>query len=213
MSRSAAILESEWRKDAARFSASHETAIFQNILARHSDPSRRYHGLSHLTALFHLLATHAPQVQPGSAARLAVWWHDAVYDATRSDNEERSAELARENLSHLSAGAALVEDVVRLIHATKNHWNGPSTGEGDFFLDADIAILGAPPNIYDQYTIDVRQEYAWAPDPAYRAGRSAFLTAAIARERLFRTDAFESTYAAQARENMKRELASLSGAP
>jgi predicted metal-dependent HD superfamily phosphohydrolase len=155
-----------------------------------------------LTALFHLLTTHAPQVQPGSAARLAVWWHDAVYDAIYSDNEERSAELAHENLSRLNADATLAEDVIRRIHVTKNHWNGPPAGEGDYFLDADTVVLGARPNIYNQYMIDVRQEYAWAPYPAVRAGCSVFLIGALARSRLFRTDVFEAAYAAQAHENM-----------
>lgn len=196
--------------DAARFPTSSEIGIFQDIIARHSEPSRHYHGLSHLTALFDLLTTHAPQVQPGSAPRLAVWWHDAVYDATRSDNEERSAELARENLARLNADVALIEDVVGLIHTTRNHWNGPPAGNGDYFLDADIAILGAPPNIYAQYTIDVRHEYTWVPEPAFRAGRSGFLAGALARPRLFRTDAFEAAYAAQARANMQQELASIS---
>lgn len=210
MSGSLAILESEWRKDAARFSSSGADEIFKNLVNRHSEPQRRYHGLGHLTALLDLLTRHAPHIPPGVASRLAIWWHDAVYDPTKHDNEEQSAVLAREHLAGLGASAELIDETCRLILMTKNHWDGPSAGDSDHFLDADIAILGARPAIYDEYATGVRQEYSWAPEPAYRAGRSAFLAKALARPRLFRTEAFESAYAAPARANMRRELAALS---
>lgn len=211
MSGSLQQLESEWRKDAARFSASEAPEIFNNLIARHGEPQRHYHGASHLTALFDLLTKHAPNVGSGSPNRLAVWWHDAIYNPTAKDNEEQSAVLARDHLEKLGAPSDLIEDVAAIIIATKNHWVGPSLGEHDLFLDADIAILGAPPAIYDGYTTAVRKEYAWASDEAFSAGRSAFLTNALTWPRLFRTDTFEAAYALQARANMKRELASLTG--
>ncbi|MFT3725323.1 MAG: hypothetical protein QM773_17270 [Hyphomonadaceae bacterium] len=211
MSGTIAHLESEWLKDAARFSASDASQIFENLFARHSEPQRHYHGLSHLTALLDLVTRHAPQIKPGSPNRLAIWWHDAIYDPTAKDNEEQSAVLARDHLAKLGAPPDLIDDVATIILATKNHWVGSSLGEHDIFLDADIAILGAPPAIYDSYTAAVRKEYAWAPADAFRAGRSAFLTNALTRPRLFRTDTFETAYANQARANMRRELTSLTG--
>jgi predicted metal-dependent HD superfamily phosphohydrolase len=207
----ASILESEWRKDAAHLSASEAAPIFHDLIARHSEPQRRYHGLSHLTALLDLMQQHAPHIAPGSASRLAIWWHDAIYDPQARDNEERSSDLAGEHLIRLGAPTELIEQTCTIILITKNHWDGPSVGDGDYFLDADIAILGAPPAVYDAYAANVRQEYAFAPDDAFRAGRSAFLKSASARPRLFRTDVFEATYASQARANMQRELTTLTG--
>lgn len=212
MSGSGSILESEWRLDVARFSSLEADEIFGAIVACHSEPQRRYHGLSHLSALLGLLAQHAGHLSPGSPPRLALWWHDAIYDPTAKDNEEKSAILARDDLARLGAPATLTSEVETIILATKNHWAGGSTGDGDYFLDADIAILGAPPSIYDAYTAGVRQEYSWAPDDAFRAGRSAFLSKALTWPRLFRTDIFETIYASQARANMQRELTSLGGA-
>lgn len=212
MSASLHRLESEWLKDTARFPASVTTPIFHDLMARHAEPHRRYHGPEHLVAIFDLLAHHAPHIEPRSTTRLAVWWHDAIYDPTRKDNEDASAGLAATHLLQFPLHTALLEQVCDLIDATKNHWSGGSAGDGDYFLDADIAILGAPPAIYDTYAAGVRQEYAWAPDPAYRTGRSAFLNSALARPRLFRTDVFEDTYAKQARVNMRRELHALDGA-
>lgn len=212
MSGSLVTLESEWRKDAARFSAVQANKIFDELVARHSESQRSYHGLSHLTALLDLMNKHAAHIAPGSAPRLAIWWHDAIYDPTKHDNEEQSALLARTDLTRLNALPDVIEQVTGIILITKNHWAGPSAGEGDYFLDADIAILGAPSSVYDRYTSGVRQEYAWAPDPAFRAGRTAFLTNALTWPRLFRTDVFENAYAGQARENMRRELAALNAA-
>jgi len=207
-------LAMEWRADMTALHAPPEAAeiAFEDIVARHSEPHRRYHGLSHLTALFDLLERHAPDIAPGSAARLAVWWHDAIYDPKASDNEERSAHLARTTLQDLRTREALVDETAELILKTKRHWDsGRASAAGDAFLDADIAILGASPAVYDAYAAGVRREYGWASDELYRHGRSAFLQSALARERYFRTDGFEIAYGAQARENMANELKRLAG--
>lgn len=211
MNKSHAQLVVEFRRDLTRFSSPESFDVYKDLFARHSEPQRRYHGLSHLTALLDLLAMHASHLAAGSAPRLALWWHDAIYDPTAKDNEEQSADLARNHLALLSAPTDLIDEVAAIILMTKNHWEGGSAGDGDYFLDADIAILGAPPAIYDAYTTGVRQEYAWAPEPAFRVGRAAFLTKALTWPRLFRTDVFEAGYATQARANMQRELADISG--
>jgi len=202
-------LQQRWRIDVASLLApqAEKDAAFAEILARHTEPHRRYHGLPHLAALFALLDAHAPSAPLSS--RLAVWYHDAIYDPRAADNEAQSATLAREHLRGLGADQACIDETVALIEATRDHWSGPSLGAGDYFLDADIAILGAPPHLYDRYAADVRAEYAWAPDELYRAGRVRFLDGARARARIFRTDAFEHAFAAAARDNMRRERATL----
>ena len=67
--------------------------------------SRHYHNLAHIEDCLGALA----RVDNLSAAEReilseAIWWHDVVYDATRSDNEELSARLAdftaREEISN-----------------------------------------------------------------------------------------------------------------
>jgi predicted metal-dependent HD superfamily phosphohydrolase len=212
MADDAFILDDAWVADVAAFGSEDDVvAIGVDILNRHAEPQRHYHGQSHLIALVALMDKHAAHILPSSAPRLAIWWHDAIYNPQARDNEERSANLAREHLSRLGAPPALIEETCRIILMTKNHWTSGSAGDGDYFLDADIAILGAPPATYDAYAAAVRQEYAWAPDPAYIAGRSVFLQGALARRCLFRTDGFEGAYAPTARANMQRELDRLGG--
>lgn len=204
------LLAEEWETDIGDIDGD-SASIWKDVVRRHSESHRRYHGLEHLQALKKLMWSHAHPagVYARTPPHLAIWWHDAVYDPKARDNEQRSADLARQHLTQLRVAPAIIDETCRLILMTRNHWDGPSAGAGDYFLDADIAILGARQDLYDAYAAAVRQEYAWADDAAYRAGRSAFLNSAIARPRLFRTTALETAYAAQARTNMQRELASL----
>jgi predicted metal-dependent HD superfamily phosphohydrolase len=204
----AAALASRFAEDLEPFCRDRAVAerLLADIIARHAEPHRRYHGVAHLAALADLLDRYAAHAAPGSAARLAVWWHDAIYDPRARDNEEQSARLACTHLGEAGAPSNLIDAVAALILATRDHWSGPAMGEGDYFLDADIAILGAPPDLYDSYATGVRTEYAWATDEAFRFGRRAFLASALQRPRLFRTDAFEAAFAGPARANMQREL-------
>ena len=87
--------------------------------------------------------------------------------------------------------------------------NGGSDPEDEEALGQRGSGGGSPPAIYDAYSRGVREEYLWAPDEIYKPGRSAFLRGAIVRDRLFRTEAFETKFGAQARVNMARELAAL----
>lgn len=185
-----------------------KAAAFDEIIANHREPHRAYHGVGHLQALFDLLERFAPERSP--PLNFAVWWHDVIYSPIGGDNEERSADLAEIRLRSLGAEQQIRDAVRDLILATKNHWLGPSMGEGDMFLDADIAILGAPAETYDQYTKDVRHEYSVAPDELFRAGRLKFVASAMTRRPMFRTSVFEAAFGERARANLTREYYRLS---
>ncbi len=187
-------------------------AVFQRLIDAHAEPHRRYHGLDHLRALFELLDMHATQAGNRSELDMAVWWHDAVYDPTASDNEDQSADMAQRDLTRLGAPTDVIDRTHALILATKSHFTAPSMADGDLFLDADIAILGAPAHVYDAYAGNVRTEYGFVPDDAFAKGRSGFLRHALSMPRLFRTDIFEGEFSKQARVNMQRELDALGAA-
>jgi predicted metal-dependent HD superfamily phosphohydrolase len=66
-----------------------------DLIAAYAASNRHYHNLAHIEDCLAQLA----QVNGLSAAEReilteAIWWHDVVYDPTRSDNEELSAQLA-----------------------------------------------------------------------------------------------------------------------
>jgi predicted metal-dependent HD superfamily phosphohydrolase len=207
-------LKARWRthvQTLGNFSAPLVGTLFDSLCRSYSEPHRHYHTTAHLTWLFDCLEKHADEIGDPTRLAFAVWYHDSIYDPRRRDNEARSAERAMKELDALGATPALRSHVVQLILATRNHAEGGRDYDDDIFLDADIAILASPAAEYDSYARQIRAEYAHLDDAAWAKGRTDFLKATAARERIFRSGIFEGEYAAAARENMARELAALAG--
>ena len=66
---------------------------------------------------------------------------------------------------------------------------------------------------YAAYVDGVRREYADVSDPAFRAGRSAVLSALLDRPHLYTTASARDRWEETARANVSRELASLRDPP
>jgi predicted metal-dependent HD superfamily phosphohydrolase len=183
-------------------------AAFERLIAAYQTPGRYYHTVDHIGAVLRTIDELANLADDATAGRFAVWFHDAVYDSRANDNEERSADLAREILTEMSL-ASECERVARLIMATKTHAAvGPDSA---VLLDADLAILGSDERDYAVYARQIRQEYAWVPDADYRAGRSRVLTQFLDRQRIYATDRMHVRLEHSARSNMHQELADLRG--
>ena len=65
---------------------------YEELLRRYREPHRAYHNCQHLQECLQVrrlinAACHAP-----AEVDLALWFHDAIYDPLRSDNELRSAQ-------------------------------------------------------------------------------------------------------------------------
>jgi len=176
-----------------------------DLAACHTEPHRHYHTMEHIEAVLrHLADLHVTT----PTARLAAFFHDAVYDPTRSDNEEQSAELAREVLVAVDRPEA--DDVAAVVLATATHSLPDSAPrETAAFLDADLAIFASAPQVYDTYTRNVRAEYAHIADEDFRSGRKAILEGFLERDRLFFTTAGQAKFEVPARANLRREIAAL----
>lgn len=141
------------------------------VLEELASPARHWHGLVHHALMLRAIGRSGFAGRDLARLVWATLFHDIVYDATRSDNEEASAEVARR---WLSGGEADV--VAALILATKRHYldTDPVTHT---LLEADLAVLWTPSDrLYAFYADGIRREYAHVPDDAYRAGRAAVLT-------------------------------------
>ena len=86
-----ADLSARWHRLTAPFvpDAARREAEFQRLAAAYQAPTRHYHTLHHLANLLFRLDTVA--LQDRAVVELAVWFHDAVYNALKPDNEARSA--------------------------------------------------------------------------------------------------------------------------
>jgi predicted metal-dependent HD superfamily phosphohydrolase len=173
---------------------------------RYGEPHRRYHTREHLTAVLDLVDELAADAADPGAVRLAAWFHDAVYDPERADNEERSARLAARMLADTDLPAETVGEVVRLVELTVTHAPEPGDRNGQVLCDADLAVLGADPDRYAAYAAAVREEYAFVPEDLFRAGRAEVLNSLLALPRLFHTDTARERYEQQARRNIETEL-------
>ncbi len=171
-------------------------------------PGRHYHGTVHIEALLALLDDHREEFSDPEAVEAAIWFHDAIYDSQRNDNETKSAALATQRLESRTNPGRLAR-VVEMIEATTSH--APTTsGDAALFLDMDLAILGATPTAFDAYESAVRREYAWVGEDAWRNGRAAVLKTFLDRPSIFQTEIFKQRYEQQARANILRSLANLS---
>lgn len=187
-------------------------ALRDEVLAAYTDPSRGHHGAGHLRDVLARLDELAAAGTPFDRVpvQLAAWFHDAVYDGER-DAEERSASWAEEALAPHVDESTLAE-VVRLVRLTEHHRPRTDDANGCALTDADLSILAAPHERYDQYVAAVRKEYAHLPDEVFAAGRADVLRALAAKPQLFHTDHGIAAWEAAARNNLARELEKLPAA-
>ena len=194
-------------------------AQLAEIEAAYATPPRAYHDFGHVREVlrhYDAVAAGPGWVQP-LEVRLAVLYHDAIYEAGRSDNEARSAELAVEGIAHWLPDAGIdAARVAELIVLTARHGQhapqdfGKTAGADDtrHFLDCDMAILGAEPATFDAYDRGIAAEYRGKlPGWLFRNRRRAFLKALLARERIYLSDFFHARLDAQARANLRRAIA------
>jgi predicted metal-dependent HD superfamily phosphohydrolase len=184
---------------------------FDEIVAAYSEPHRHYHTLAHIDALLALTDTQRAAFARADLVDLAVFYHDAVYEIGRRDNEEASARLAAQRLPALGLTASDIERVVSLIEATAHgqHVDTSADPDRDRFIDFDLSILAAEPPHYRGYTHAIRQEYASIPDRDYRAGRARILQGFLAQPALYRCADLAARWEAAARANIAAEIAEL----
>lgn len=178
---------------------------YEQLLARYSEPHRHYHTLQHLgecLAMFDLvrgLSEHPDEVE------LALWFHDAIYDTHRPDNEERSADWARTALQEAGVANDAADRVHALIMATR-HTANPVAPDEQLLVDIDLSILAAEQARFDEYEQQIRQEYAFVPRWLFRRKRLAILQGFLDRPSIYSTAHFKQTLEQRARENLKQAI-------
>ena len=195
--------------------------VLERLQARWVEPHRRYHGERHLLAVLDALQFERRDWKSWHLAALAAFFHDAVYDPQAADNEERSAELLRQESAALVKIEWFSDDEIdraaQLVLATKHPFDDPRVIRFDQeaaerLIDADFAVFASHAEDYRAYVAAVRDEYSFVPDDAFRAGRLQFLqglSAAVDKRGCFfrRAQPIEEQ---QARENLRNEIAELS---
>jgi predicted metal-dependent HD superfamily phosphohydrolase len=180
----------------------------EDLLARWSETHRKHHTVGHLHEMLDAIAVLADAGVEfdREAVELAAWFHDAIYEIGRDDNEDRSAELARE----LLASSPIRDEVARLVLVTKTHEVPELDNNGAVLSDADLSVLGSEPFRYLAYAAAVREEYADVPDEVFKPARAQVLSALLDGQ-LFHTAVGRERWEERARRNIAEEIAELTG--
>lgn len=182
-----------------------DEALLAELVARYSEPHRAYHTLQHLDECLEALARERSHAGRPAEIALALWFHDAIYDVRRHDNEARSADWARQAL--LAAGVA--DDAARRVHAlvmATRHDAQPEGADAQLLVDIDLSILGAPAARFAEYERQIRIEYAHVPSEVFEPRRREILGRFLARDPIYLTESIRTTLEAQARLNLQQAI-------
>jgi len=181
--------------------------LWEEIEKHYSDTSRHYHTLVHLDNLISELLPLRSRFTNWNVVVFAVAYHDIVYNASKKNNEEKSAALAVKRLNEIGMPKAAILRCGQFILATKRHEQVDD--EVDLFTDADLSILGSSSDDYRIYTNQIRKEYSIYPDFLYNPGRKKVLLHFLEMQTIYKTSSFRDKYETLARQNLQEELRSL----
>lgn len=182
--------------------------LWTEIETNYSNKKRHYHTLEHLDSLLKQLKELKSQIVNWNTVLFSIYYHDIIYNALKSDNEEKSALLAAKRMKSISVPDNVIESCRSQILATKTHLVSPDK-DTNLFTDADLSVLGRDWNSYSAYCEQVRKEYSFFPDLIYKPGRKKVLMHFLKMDRIFKTDYFFEKFESQARKNLQHELEEL----
>jgi predicted metal-dependent HD superfamily phosphohydrolase len=204
-------------------------AVFEELRAAYAP--RPYHNWQHLQHLARMLEVliageldekfipRDPRwTQEVDGDWEAVLWallgHDVIMHEPGKNPVELSANWTQARVLSLTGHSEMAQESARLIRLTDYGAKPPPLSLRDaLFVDADMAILGAPAPLYDAYARGILAEYesyGHTPD-AVRSGRIAFLRT-LNPSTLFHTRTARWYFTEPATVNIARELAFLNAA-
>lgn len=184
------------------------SGVYDQLYAHYAEPERYYHNLQHLSDCLKLWQEVLVQSERPHELGLALWFHDAIYDPQRDDNEVKSAEWASTFLQQQWVSDEVVQRVHALIMATQHHQ--AEYKDQQLMVDIDLASLGSEPDQFDLYQQNIRREYAFVPEDVFMIKRKEILESFIRRQRLYLTPHFFDRFEKAARTNLTRALVQLS---
>lgn len=203
-------LRSIWNELALGYTDNEELidVLWTEIAGNYTAKKRHYHNLSHVSYMIGKAMEYRDRLKDYDTLLFSTFWHDIIYNTTRQDNEQKSADFAADRLTKLSLPAEKIAQCRKQIIATKDHQDHSDSDTG-YFLDFDLAILGESPEVYKDYSRKITEEYSVYPDFLYKTGRKKVIQHFLAMDRIFRTKEFQDAYGQQAVENLRTELEEL----
>ncbi|CAN7550857.1 N-methyl-D-aspartate receptor NMDAR2C subunit [Pseudoxanthomonas sp. LjRoot143] len=179
------------------------SALFEQLKTAYAEPQRHYHTLQHLGECLAAFDGAQGLAEHPHAIEMALWFHDAIYDVKGHDNEQRSADWARDALLAAGVGSESAQHVHDLVMATR-HTAVPQGRDEQLLVDIDLSILGAERTRFDEYEQQIRKEYSYVPAFLFRRKRKEILLGFMDRPAIYSTPHFHAALEARARDNLRR---------
>lgn len=182
--------------------------LFEQLCAAYQESHRHFHTLQHLQECFECWTGWRNEAVHSHEIGLALWFHDAILDVTRHDNEARSARWANEALQQAGCVPEVALRVRDLIIATR-HDAPPQNVDAQLIVDIDQAILGASPARFEEYTQQMRQEAAAVTDFIYQRRHLKNLQSYLSSMPIYHTSRARALLETRARDNIANAMAAM----
>lgn len=191
-----------WRRCLLSGAADDSAAIHRRLVSAYRETHRRYHTLGHIRHCLTMFDLCKTLVQNPDALEISIWFHDAIWQAGKRDNEARSAELYQQHADgvHDPDLRALVD---RLIMATVHDGRHLDDADALYMVDIDLSSFGLSWEEFLRDSQHLRQESQLEDTEFYRR-QGHFQQFLLARPRFFLSEFFYQRFEAQARENLAR---------
>lgn len=199
-----------WRNLKEHGASGDEKIFWEKTLLPYFDSQRAYHRWPHILDMLAEFYKINHLLNDPLAVEMAIWYHDIIYDPKANDNEEKSAESAREMIQSIGSSNTFGSRVAELILATK-HNAIPLDADAQFLVDLDLVIFGKTEEEFDQYEESIRKEYGWVPWEQFAEGRLKILKLFLQRPHIYLTQLFRDKYENIARSNLEKSLSILQG--
>lgn len=212
-------LRAEWDRALQGMECLETDQWFDRLIRQHNQVGRHYHTSVHLKEMLEYLnileeGAAVSDQQHKAILRLAVFFHDAVYDPQSNTNEKDSSHLFEQftrEVGRTILGVSAVSTVITCILATQRHEVIP--GEvimlQELFLDIDMAVLGKKMHAYRSYAALIRNEYHFVPQAVYCKKRAEILESFLNRKKIYLTTVMHCALEKNARQNLRDEIESL----
>lgn len=200
--------ENRWFALMAQLGLRENRDQWRALQSAYAEKHRHYHTAEHISACLQHLNIVGHFAEHRTEVELALWFHDAIYKPRSSTNELDSANWCSEFLQSNNVEPSVIERIHQLIMITC-HNAVPATNDEQLLVDIDLAILGAPEDVYWQFETNVRKEYQWVPGFIFRAKRKEILQGFLDRYRIYHHNYFYDLLERRARENLAAAISRL----
>lgn len=177
--------------------------LFSELKKRYQEPHRKFHTLEHVKDLLKKSEIFYLKFEERQILTLAIFYHDAIYDIHRSDNEEKSASLLRSCGPYLNLPEEIVESASKLIQDTQAI---------NLFNALDYSILASNENLYEDYKSKIYEEYQVIPRTIFTTKRIEILSSLRSKIKRFKLiNEIPGCSLSQANYNLSLEIELLKG--